>query len=124
MKIICHPEVAQRIRQGLVKVPKWDRPQDPLWWDDLEIQEDRYMEREKPTGRYIDLQGRTMGKDRLRVSDRFVEYGPEDLDLLLFLGLVRPELEPLVYVINNQWRMYFSNYQYSPKNGLLRSSFV
>lgn len=117
MRIICHPEVAQRIRQGLVKVPNLDRPQDPLWWGDLNIQEDQYMEREKPTGKYIDQQGNVMAKDEIRVSDRFVEYGPEDLELLLFLGLLKPERKTMAYFFNSY------NYSFMPKYmGLMKSS--
>lgn len=128
MKLICTPELEALLKKfgpcGSEPIPPNYAMKNlgglsPLQirFDEVDIVADPYMPKDVPTGKYIDQQGNVMAKDEIRVSDRFVEYGPEDLELLLFLGLLKPERKTMAYFFNSY------NYSFMPKYmGLTKSS--
>lgn len=124
MKLICTPELEALLKKfgpgGSEPIPP-DYAMKSFGYstrlDAVDIVADPYMPKDVPTGKYIDQQGNVMAKDEIRVSDRFVEYGPEDLELLLFLGLLKPDRKTMAYFFNNY------NYSFMPKYmGLMKSS--
>lgn len=57
------------------------------------------MDRYKATGKVILPDGTKQSKSEFRMSERFIDYGPEDVQLLLWCGVIREELETLFYVM-------------------------
>lgn len=64
-----------------------------------------YMERDKPTGRYILRGGVVVDRAQVRVVSPFVEYGPEDVEYLVLAGVIKEEREPLFYEVRES--LYF-----------------
>jgi hypothetical protein len=105
MKIVTHPVNAAMLRKRF----EVEQPRMPMgtfsWLNSVEIVESQLMERDKPTGRYILPDGQVVDRDSVLVRRRFVDYGPEDIPLLLYVGLIREEREPLFYQMDDSlWR--------------------
>lgn len=103
MKIVTHPDNLELIK----------RMCDHEEFGDhgilgIEIVSDRHIERDRPSGRYIMPDGRTVPLKDVRVPDgRFFEWGPEDVRLLLWWGIIREEREPLFYQIDDSFMTRF-----------------
>ena len=97
-RIVCHPDNLTVLRKQ-VDAGRFDDPRS--MWNDFVIQTNSAMQREKPTGKYRLPDGRIVERDQIKLSERFTEYGPEDLDWLLLVGLVTEEKELLFYVIKD-----------------------
>ena len=67
-----------------------------------QIRTDPYMERDKPTGRWRLPDGRCVAKEDIEIKTRFITYGPEDFDWLLYIGVISEEREMLFYKIDEQ----------------------
>src|SRR5262245_38786373 len=96
--IMCHPANVELLRKA-INQGTFDNGMSPSphrWFsfDSFTIQPSSLMERDKPTGRYI-VGGKAVSKDAIRIHERFIEYGPEDLEWLLYSGRIREEREPL-----------------------------
>lgn len=99
MKVVTHPDNLELLKQlcetdafgGVGLFP-------------IEIVTNRHMDRTKPTGRYILPDGRKVKLAELRVTQgRFVEWGPQDIKVLLWWGIVREEREPLFYKLGEEF---------------------
>lgn len=62
------------------------------------------LERDKPTGRYVLPGGDVVERDAVCVEGRFFTYGPEDVDYLLWAGVIQEERE-LLFVIMDDYRI-------------------
>ena len=72
---------------------------------DFRIRVDPLMERDKPTGRFVLPDRRAVERDQVRVDERFVVYGPEDIEYLLYVGVIHEEREPLFYIMDATYKM-------------------
>ena len=52
------------------------------------------------TGRYILPCGKVVVPEDVKVTTRFVEYGPEDIEWLLYAGIIEKEIGPTWFLIN------------------------
>jgi len=88
MMIVCHPDnwnaVKSQIDQG-----EFDR--NGFMFEEFKVRIDSHMERDKPTGRYRMRSGESF--EKLKFKTHLIEYGPEDLDWLIYAGVVIEERE-------------------------------
>lgn len=56
---------------------------------------------DKPTGKYRLPNGKSVAKEQVVVKERFIEYGPEDVDWLLYAGVITEEREMVFYVVDD-----------------------
>lgn len=90
--IVTHPDNIQLIRDAIGS-GKFDAPGqlDQMF----AIRPNKHMDIDKPTGRYVLPDGKVVARDDVLVTHRFVEYGPDDIYLLLFARVIREERAPL-----------------------------
>ena len=96
--IVCHPDNLEAVKTA-IQGGKFDKP--TAWSLDFRIQANTLMDRDKATGRYKLPNGKAVLKEQIVVRERFFTYGPEDLDWLLYAGIIHEEREMLVYVIDD-----------------------
>lgn len=105
---VTHPDNAKWLRKELHKIFETEKkPFDinnpfaiDVSYPPFQIRESAYLNRDTLTGRYILPTGEVVEKENIRIVSRFHEYGPEDLELLLFAGLVQEERTRLFYEVN------------------------
>ena len=117
--IVCHPSnweaVKAKINRG-----HFDGPGVGMF-DDFTVKTNPHMDRDKPTGRYTILASeKTVEKDKLQIKESLVEYGPEDIDWLLYSGRVTEEREMLFFVVNESlFRMRYESMPILPSRTIL-----
>lgn len=130
MKIYCHPVNAHKLREQIERdrrhmglrsfaaIPSWT-------FFGMEIVEDPSIPIDRPTGKYVLPGGEVVDREHVRVKTRWVSYGPEDLDWLIYAGLVKDERE-LVYQKFNDFeftvRSNFGTVISQPRGLLYRGS--
>jgi hypothetical protein len=63
---------------------------------------------------------KTVEKDKLQIKDSLVEYGPEDIDWLLYAGRVTEEREMLFYLVEDSlFRMRYEAMPILPTRTIL-----
>lgn len=79
----------------------------------LDVRFNPSMDKYRKTGRYVMPDGSRVLPEDVSVSDRFTEYGYDDIWYLLWAGIIREEEVPLFYVMQE-----FSSYekQFYPRN--------
>lgn len=95
--VITHPDNLDALKRD-VDAGKYDNDQ---FMPSIEVRTNLRMDRDKPTGRFILPSGETVERDEVRVEERFVVFGPEDVECLLFAGVIREEREALFYVMDD-----------------------
>ena len=108
MKILTHPENAKWLKAELQKHGADIDPRlkgaDPwpssVWKEPIEIVMQSHLKKWTETGNYILPDRRIVPESGVRVVDRFVEYGPEDIDWLLFVGVIKKEMKRHFFVVN------------------------
>lgn len=92
--IVTHPDNVQLIRD-VIGSGKFDVPGqlDQMF----AIRPNKNMEVDKPTGRYVMPDGSVVVRDEVLVTHKFVEYGPDDIYLLLFARVIREERTPAFF---------------------------
>lgn len=100
--VMCHPDNLELVKNlPQVVTIKDEIDSKGFWsWDSLEFRTDPYMEKDRPSGRYILPGGARVVLENVVVEEKFERYGPEDIAYLLWAGVVERELEPLFYIIN------------------------
>lgn len=107
MDIYIHPANLKAVKERL-NAGEFDRRNDVFGgiFMDFRIHSDPNIEQFKETGRFILPGGEVVDRNMVRVADRFVIYGPEDVEWLLMAGAIRHELEINVVVMKDSpWRM-------------------
>jgi len=102
--IITHPDNLAHIKAKLISKGV-DRNGDVLPEDvfcSVPIRTNAFLDRDKPTGKYI-VDGKVVDKEEIKVEERFVVYGPEDLDYLLYAGLIEEERKWLFYGMDDSF---------------------
>lgn len=95
--IIAHPDNINALRARLDS-GEFDRPGG--LFQAFTVRADKFMERDKPTGRYVMPSGLVVDREEVFWGTPFVDYGPDDIPLLLFLGIIREDRELLFYVLD------------------------
>lgn len=105
MKTIrCHPdnlpalEAALR-RNDLAGIDTTDHP----FGLGFRVCTNKILAKDKPTGRYILPSGKVVERDQINLRHKFVIYGPEDADLLVYMKYIREEREMLFYVTDDSF---------------------
>lgn len=107
--IVCHPDNWDSVKAKLDR-GQFDKPGE--MFAEFRVRTDKHMERDKPTGRYKLPNGKAVAKDEIVVKERFVEYGPEDVEWLVYAGIITEEREMLFYVIDDT--MFRVAYDFAP----------
>ncbi len=68
---------------------------------DFRVRTDPSIDQFKPTGRYKLQDGKTVDKSSINIKTKFIEYGPEDVDWLVYAGLITEEQEMVFFVIED-----------------------
>lgn len=63
-----------------------------------------FMPKTKPTGRFVMPDGSVVDRSDVSIRERFVNYGPEDIDYLIYVGAIREETEILVTLMDDMWQ--------------------
>ena len=105
IKLICHPDNWEFLK---TKINRGDFDSLGAYFD---VQTNKYMDKTKPTGKYI-VDGKAVDKSEIRIKHRFIEYGPEDIEWLLYAGIIREEQEMLFYEVNDS--MFRMSMDYAP----------
>lgn len=97
--LVCHPDNLKKIKKEL----KSELPEDSVFSGCplFNVRTDSTLDRDKPTGRYVLPSGTAVEKEKIRITYRFIEYGPEDLPWLLYAGIVTEERELLFYLVDD-----------------------
>jgi hypothetical protein len=74
----------------------------------MKIKTDPAIPINEATDRYILSDKSVVLKNDVRVNDKFVEYGPEDIDYLLYAGIIK--LEKRIIICTNEQRMFFDTH--------------
>lgn len=98
-KLIMHSATWNILKKN-IPVRKSDLVIDELSLNGMEVQLNDFMEREKWSGKYILPNGSVVESRDVRLSEKFCEYGPEDIWYLLWAGIIRKHMEPLMYMFN------------------------
>lgn len=119
--IVTHPNNVQFIRD-VIGSGKFDTPGqlDQMF----AIRPNKHMDIDKPTGRYVLPNGSVVVRDDVFVSYRFVEYGPEDIDLLLFARVIREERTPVFFSYDDSALIGFSDGLIMPRHKPSRAIFT
>jgi len=97
---ICHPETLDELVDALGD----NRPSamglgGPVTFGGIPVRTSPYVEKDRPSGRYEMPDGSCVLPEDIRFEGRFVEYGPEDIELLLYMGVIKEDREPVIMVI-------------------------
>lgn len=96
--LICHPDVFGDIhRQIIRKFPA--ELVDSI--GAIEVRFNSCMDTYRKTGRYILPDGSCVLPEDVVVSDRFTEYGYDDIWYLLWAGIIREEMTAVLYLMDD-----------------------
>lgn len=92
--IVCHPANLTLLRE---KFHEQEFDETFTFMGGIEFKTNPHMERERPSGQYRLPDGSILDKERVTVKTRFIDYGPEDIDWLVYAGIIEELREPLFY---------------------------
>lgn len=96
MKIITHPANLEPLKKRC-ELGAYDAP------FGIEIVVSKYIDRDRPTGRYILPDGSAVAKKGFRMPwGRFAEFTESDIPALLWWGMIKEQREPFFYVIDDR----------------------
>lgn len=103
VRIYIHPDNVEAFRNGLWKLKtrvaeNMHATLNPELIP-IEIVPCEFVPKGEKTGLYILPGGKKVERDKVRVVERFVTYGPEDLRYLIYSGKVTEEVEVDGYVM-------------------------
>lgn len=92
MDIFVHPDNLELLKKH-IEAGKYDSPSNRLSMDPFSftVRTNPHIDRTEPTGRFILPSGEVVDRHNVIVKGRFVTYGPEDIECLLFAGVIREE---------------------------------
>lgn len=104
--IVCHPDNWEAVKAKIDR-GQFDKP--GSMFAEFRVRTNPHMERDKPTGRYKLPHGKVVAKEEIVVRERFIEYGPEDVEWLIYAGIITEEREMVFYVIDDaMFRMSYN----------------
>lgn len=115
MLLITHPSNIEKIKRLSVDDDSLTS-QMHLFHSGYKLIECPFMPAMRPSGMYsINGRGR-YEKEDIRIKHRFIEYGPEDLDYLIYAGIVK-ELEEINILCMNETQFDFFSKPMEPLFG-------
>ena len=104
--IVCHPDNWEAVKAKIDR-GQFDKP--GSMFAEFRVRTNPHMERDKPTGKYRLPNGKSVAKEQVVVKERFIEYGPEDVDWLMYSGVITEEREMVFYVVDDaMFRMSYN----------------
>jgi len=105
--LVCHPDVLREVRYG---TRLYHCPEDfDVDLNRIEVRTHHYMDKYQKTGRYVLPDGACVLPEDVIVSDRFTEYGYDDIWYLLWAGIIHEEQSPLFYIMDDVSDFYLCN---------------
>lgn len=111
--LICHPDLEKEIRSAAR--PYRSLGDIGLSLDSIEVRANAYMEKYRKTGRYVLPDGSCVLPEDVTVSDRFIQYGYDDIWYLLWAGIITEEKKALFYIMDEPPDFLEELNLYSPK---------
>ncbi len=103
MKIVAHPTHIEMLRKR-INAGEFDDQRRGIF-DSFELVANPLIPIDKPNGKFRLADGTFVDRADFRMSTRFVEYGPEDVDWLVYCGLVVEGREANFYIMRQpDWR--------------------
>lgn len=106
--LFCHPDNLEILKTHFTPVSRID-PRIPASLDSvltpldgIKCIADHYMPRTRKTGKYILPDGRAVTEDQVHFSDRFTQFGPEDIQLALFMQWITEEETLAFYIVTDK----------------------
>jgi len=97
--LICHPDVLREVRYG---TRLYHNPEDiGVDLNRIEVRTHDLMDKYQKTGRYILPDGACVLPEDVVVTDRFTEYGYDDIWYLLWAGMIQEEQAALFYLMED-----------------------
>lgn len=96
--IVCHPDNLAAVQVQLDR-GHFDKP--GFMSDTFRVRTNSHMDRDRPTGKYRLPDGSVVERGKIVVKTRLVEYGPEDVDWLLYAGVITEDRTMVVNVIDD-----------------------
>lgn len=91
----CHPDNLEALMRKM-------HPLERMSLDAYKPRTDPYLERDKPSGKFRLPDGRVVERDQIVIKERFVTYGPEDFDWLVYAGIITETRDMVFYVIEDR----------------------
>lgn len=111
-KVVTHPENVKYLSDTL----RSSRDIHPmLVFKGIEIVVDSCLPKEVPSGRYRLPDGRIVAKAEISIKTRWIEYGPEDFDWLMFARIIKEHRERYYLVIDDSKLRQIQRYDLSFK---------
>lgn len=97
--LICHPAVLREVRYGT----RLHHQPEHFYVDlnRIEVRTNCYMDKYQKTGRYVLPDGSCVLPEDVNVSDRFTEYGYDDIWYLVWAGIIKEEQAALFYIMED-----------------------
>lgn len=102
VKIFSHPQNIEALRNQFEK-EKDCGPRGLMYathWCGIEFVADPRLPIDTWTGRYILPDGQIVKKSEIRIRTRWIDYGPDDLEWLLYAGIVTEERTILFHKVD------------------------
>lgn len=97
-KVVAHPENVEYLRNTV----RNSREIHPMFvFKGIEITESPYLPKDVLSGKYIQPDGRIVAKADISIKTRWIEYGPEDFDWLMFARIIKEHRERYYLVIDD-----------------------
>lgn len=96
-RIICHPDNIKAV----AKLAQNFSFRENTFFAEFVVTADPRLEREQPSGKYILPGGEIVLPESICVTKPFITYGPEDIDWLLYAGIIKREMELLFFIVED-----------------------
>jgi hypothetical protein len=97
-KVVTHPENVEYLRNTV----RNSREIHPMFvFKGIEITQSPYLPKDVLSGKYIQPDGRIVAKADILIKTRWIEYGPEDFDWLMFARIIKEHRERYYLVIDD-----------------------
>lgn len=97
--IYCHPDNLQKLKAAVSR-GEFNQRRQSIFSDEIKVVASPHVDKHKPTGRYLMPVGPPLEPKDVRIRTRFIDYGPEDVDYLVYAGVIKPEVEAYYYVVD------------------------
>lgn len=97
-KVVTHPANVKHLK-AMLKNSRDIHPS--IVFFGMEIREDPYLPIDVLSGKFIQPDGRVVEKNGISIKTRWIEYGPEDFDWLMFARIIKEHREPFYIVLDD-----------------------
>lgn len=97
-QVVTHPANVKHLK-AMLKNSRDIHPS--IVFSGMEIREDPYLPIDVLSGKFIQPDGRVVEKNGISIKTRWIEYGPEDFDWLMFARIIKEHRERYYLVIDD-----------------------